>query len=366
MTRAYDSKSNEQTCVPQFTSRCFKLKTWSKWIPKVYKYLFPKSIRFKLITVLTFLCLSLCLFYLSCFSQSSLSPLCESYVSRPSLGFFGGNDTNRQFAYRSRHLPHCIIIGIRKAGTRALINYLGIHPDIVTASKEIHFFDIDENYMQGLEYYRRLLPHSFPGQITIEKTPAYFSEAMVPDRVYRMNSSIRLLLIVREPVTRLISDYTQLREQRVKRNKTPIPFEIEVLDKDGEVDTAYKPVQTSMYYTHMVRWMEFFEWEQIHIVDGDQLVIDPYSEVYKVETFLGLKHHIHKEYFTFNETKGFFCVNKATMRSCLHDTKGRRHQPVDPDLLNKLYKFYEPRNKLFFKFINRTFDWEMNDDKAAT
>jgi [heparan sulfate]-glucosamine 3-sulfotransferase 5 len=33
----------------------------------------------------------------------------------------------------------------------------------------------------------------------------------VPERVRAMNSSIKLLLIVREPVTRAISDYTQLR-----------------------------------------------------------------------------------------------------------------------------------------------------------
>jgi len=33
----------------------------------------------------------------------------------------------------------------------------------------------------------------------------------VAERVRAMNSSIKLLLIVREPVTRAISDYTQLR-----------------------------------------------------------------------------------------------------------------------------------------------------------
>jgi hypothetical protein len=39
----------------------------------------------------------------------------------------------------------------------------------------------------------------------------YFCFSQVPERVRAMNSSIKLLLIVREPVTRAISDYTQLR-----------------------------------------------------------------------------------------------------------------------------------------------------------
>jgi len=38
-----------------------------------------------------------------------------------------------------------------------------------------------------------------------------FNNFQVPERVRAMNASIKLLLIVREPVTRAISDYTQLR-----------------------------------------------------------------------------------------------------------------------------------------------------------
>lgn len=40
---------------------------------------------------------------------------------------------------------------------------------------------------------------------------SYSHEYQVPERVRAMNATIKLLLIVREPVTRAISDYTQLR-----------------------------------------------------------------------------------------------------------------------------------------------------------
>jgi len=48
------------------------------------------------------------------------------------------------------------------------------------------------------------------GQLTIEKTPAYFVVGRVPSRVRQMNSSIRLLITVRDPVERVISDYLQV------------------------------------------------------------------------------------------------------------------------------------------------------------
>jgi len=48
------------------------------------------------------------------------------------------------------------------------------------------------------------------GQITFEKTPAYFVKDEVAFRVYQMNSSIRLLVSFRDPVERAISDYLQV------------------------------------------------------------------------------------------------------------------------------------------------------------
>ena len=48
-------------------------------------------------------------------------------------------------------------------------------------------------------------------QITIEKTPAYFVSPRVPSRVRKMNESVKLLVIVRDPVERAISDYMQVR-----------------------------------------------------------------------------------------------------------------------------------------------------------
>ena len=78
------------------------------------------------------------------------------------------------FPRTSRRLPQAIIIGVRKCGTRALLEMLALHPRVQKAAGEVHFFDRDDNYRRGLEWYRRKMPHSFRGQITIEKSPSYF------------------------------------------------------------------------------------------------------------------------------------------------------------------------------------------------
>jgi [heparan sulfate]-glucosamine 3-sulfotransferase 5 len=98
-------------------------------------------------------------------------------TSRMDIGVAPGGVifSNRvHFPRTSRRLPQAIIIGVRKCGTRALLEMLALHPRVQKAAGEVHFFDRDDNYRRGLEWYRRKMPHSFRGQITIEKSPSYF------------------------------------------------------------------------------------------------------------------------------------------------------------------------------------------------
>ena len=55
-------------------------------------------------------------------------------------------------ANKTKHLPQAIIIGVKKAGTRAVLEYLRMHPDVKAPGPEPHFFD--KNYDKGLKWYR--------------------------------------------------------------------------------------------------------------------------------------------------------------------------------------------------------------------
>ncbi|KAG8186067.1 hypothetical protein JTE90_005420 [Oedothorax gibbosus] len=51
-----------------------------------------------------------------------------------------------------KRLPQALIIGVKKCGTRALLEFLRVHPDIRASGPETHFFD--RHYERGLEWYR--------------------------------------------------------------------------------------------------------------------------------------------------------------------------------------------------------------------
>ncbi|KAL1278508.1 hypothetical protein QQF64_025181, partial [Cirrhinus molitorella] len=53
--------------------------------------------------------------------------------------------------YGVKKLPQAIIIGVKKGGTRALLEALRVHPDVRAVGNEPHFFD--RNYEKGLDWY---------------------------------------------------------------------------------------------------------------------------------------------------------------------------------------------------------------------
>lgn len=264
------------------------------------------------------------------------------------------------FPGQQKRLPQSLIIGARKCGTRALLEFLGLHPLIQPADQEVHFFDNDTNYNQGYEWYRDHMPYSYPEQVTLEKSPRYFITEKAPERIHRMNSSIKLIVLLRHPTTRVISDYTQVYYNKLAKGKDMEKFEDLVIDrKTNEVNSGFRAVQISIYYHHLLRWLKYFKREQIHVVDGDKLITNPVSEIKRVERFLGLPSKVTENNIYFNTTRGFYCMRTPKKdQKCLGLTKGRKHPYIEPSVLQKLNDFFRPHNKKLFSLLGHTFDWD--------
>ncbi|KAG5854113.1 hypothetical protein ANANG_G00034100 [Anguilla anguilla] len=233
----------------------------------------------------------------------------------------------------SKKLPQAIIIGVKKGGTRALLEFLRVHPDIRAVGAEPHFFD--RNYDNGLDWYRDLMPKTLEGQITMEKTPSYFVTKEAPARIYAMSRDTKLIVVVRDPVTRAVSDYTQTLSK-----KPDIPTFESLTFKNrttGLIDTSWSAVQIGIYAKHLDNWLQFFPMRQI------------------------LFRIITDKHFYFNQTKGFPCLKKAEGSSkphCLGKTKGRTHPNIHPEVLQRLRDFYRPFNMKFYQMTGHNFGWD--------
>lgn len=282
-------------------------------------------------------------------TRSETKALDDSAMS----GFFNESETKK--------FPQAIIIGVKKGGTRALLEFLRLHPDVRAVGAEPHFFD--RNYDKGLEWYRELMPKSLEGQLTMEKTPSYYVTKDVPSRIYNMSKDTKLIVVVRDPVTRAVSDYTQTRSK-----KPDIPSFESLTFKNmslGLIDTTWSAVQIGMYAKHLDRWLQYFPMEQFLFVSGERLISDPAGETARVQDFLGLRRVVDEKYFHFNPAKGFPCLKRPDSNSkphCLGKTKGRTHPNIDPKVVQKLRDFYKPFNMKFYEMTGHNFGWDSNDN----
>lgn len=260
-------------------------------------------------------------------------------------------------------LPKALIIGVRKGGTRVLLDILARHPSVKACAREVHFFDRQENHKLGLDWYSSQMPLSLEADIVIERTPAYFISDDALRLIYKMSPSVKLLVVPRDPTVRAISDYAELFDKYHGEMK---PFEEYVTadSKHNVVKTYSEIVNTGVYTSHLNNWMKYFPLEQFHFVSGELLFRDPVQEIKEVENFLALKPFIDEKLFYFNKTKDFPCLAPASKKNgqnavsgCLSDTKGRPHPAVNEDVVTLLRDYYRPFNEHFYSVVRRNFAW---------
>uniref|UniRef100_A0A8D0SFA3 Sulfotransferase n=1 Tax=Sus scrofa TaxID=9823 RepID=A0A8D0SFA3_PIG len=209
---------------------------------------------------------------------------------------------------------------------------------------------------------RNVMPKTVEGQLTMEKTPSYFVTNEAPKRIHSMAKDIKLIVVVRNPVTRAISDYTQTLSK-----KPEIPtFEVLAFKNRtlGLIDASWSAIRIGIYALHLENWLQYFPLSQILFVSGERLIVDPAGEMAKVQDFLGLKRVVTEKHFYFNKTKGFPCLKKpedSGAPRCLGKSKGRTHPRIDPDVIHRLRKFYKPFNMMFYQMTGQDFQWEQEE-----
>lgn len=253
--------------------------------------------------------------------------------------------------------PGCLMIGVPKCGTGTVRTFLNEHPDIAMEmnSEGVQYFNT--RYQRGWLWYLSQMPCSEPGQITIENSAQYFISNSAPERVYKYDPNMKLILTVRDPVKRLESEFMQMAVGR-PQYLTGDTVEDNVIHPDtGEV-LAYKSlVSKSLYVVYLKNWLRFFNLSQIHVVNGDEFAVDPVKQLKEIESFLGIGDYFAKDQYAFVESRGFYCLQRFDNVECLEGGKGRPHPYMRTSTINKLKSYYKPFNEELFKILGRRFNW---------
>lgn len=168
--------------------------------------------------------------------------------------------------------PNLLIIGAMKSGTTSLHHYLNYHPQVFMCTpKELWYFVKEKNWSKGEKWYLDHFKNFGDVSIIGESCPDYTMLPKyqgVPERIYKFNSSVKLIYIMRDPVERAISHYWyNVRLGGESRNI------MDVLRKD------YSFCEFSCYHMQLIPYFEIFKRNQIYVQTFERLVSDTTNEL---------------------------------------------------------------------------------------
>ena len=259
-----------------------------------------------------------------------------------------------------RRFPHILILGMGKAGTRAVYEMIKMHPDVKGPLPEVRYFD--RHFNLGIQWYIHLMPPTHTWEKTIEKSPAYIISRVTPPRLLQAmkkfnRSHIKLIVVFRDPFTRALSEYIEWKLQRLRVGAAMPPFDKMALDKGGRININCPPVNTSAYSYHLENWLRYFSRDDFCFVSGENIVINPYPEMKRLERCLGLKNYLSSDNFVYDSSRGFYCMKKAGKKQCMNRSKGRPHPRIEKSVEDKLRAFYAPFNRKLYELTGRDFRW---------
>jgi hypothetical protein len=260
---------------------------------------------------------------------------------------------------RYRDLPDFLIIGAQRCGTTSMYRYLAQHPAVAPAvlRKGVHYFDLQ--YTRGDDWYASHFP-SRPykamlsrraGQsvFTGEGSPYYLFHPAVASRVATTIPSVRLIVMLRDPISRAYSHY----QHEVARGFESLPFEDALKMEEerlaGEAERLcadpnyysfshqhHSYASRGVYVDQLRRWMALFPQTQILIVDSGDFFAQPERAYSDVLAFLGLRDHSLKRYPNLN---------------------AHRYDPMSDRARAFLEAVFDEPNRALNAFLARAFSW---------
>ena len=175
--------------------------------------------------------------------------------------------------------PTYVGIGAQKCASTWLHRILAEHPEVaVPETKEIDFFSY--HYDHGYQWYERCFDGARPARARGEISPSYFCEPSVPERVARFLPQAKLLVSLRDPVERALSNHRH--EVRAGHLIGP--------DLSFEAGLRNNPmyVEQGRYATHLRNWLRHFPLASMLVVLMEDIEANPHAVCTDVYRFLGV------------------------------------------------------------------------------
>ena len=196
-------------------------------------------------------------------------------------------------------LPNYLFIGAAKSATTTFFDILKKHEDIfVPKFKEPHFFNIDENYLKGLDWYKKTYFKDINNEsIIIDFTPTYLYYKLCAERIFdSLGPNIKFVIILRNPVDRAYSHYNHSKRDghEVSSFEDAIKLENERIEKFRDKNDFLSELRCSyisqgLYFEMISAYLKYFDLNNFFIINFESEVVQNLDQtLLKLSKFLKL------------------------------------------------------------------------------
>ncbi len=256
--------------------------------------------------------------------------------------------------------PNFLVVGVPKAGTSSLYNYLKEHPEIyLPEQKELHFFanrilekntegpgdklalkTIIRNREDYESLYKSIDEESAFGDIS--PSYFYFSDTVIPLIKSYLGGELKIIISLRDPISRAFSNYLHQKRLLLETLSFSEAIDSELKRKTNRYGDFWRYTEHSLYYENCKKYIKAFGEENVKIVLFENLIADSEKEIKDIYKFLNVADNFKppnlKEIFN---KGGVYKQNKLTT-TLLKPTRFKQlaSKVIGQKLSNK-YKTYK-------------------------
>ena len=258
---------------------------------------------------------------------------------------------------------HFILIGTPKSGSSSLYKFLNDHPQTALSKvKEYNFFmDMGYDWNKqdktirlkkrmafSLGYLlpfvkKRIIKHYYKScykvnnKVSGDGSICYFYFPEVPKRIKFYVPESKLILMLRNPIDRLFSNYWMHYKAQKKRLDWDWKWESfeHFIEEGGHIK------EINHYSVSFKRWLKYFTLNDILIITSEDFYSKPHEILKIIENYLGLKNYDYKKEYWISP----------------HSTRGNEYPEMKAKTRKYLTDYFKPYIKELEFLSNKRFNW---------
>lgn len=194
-----------------------------------------------------------------------------------------------------------MVVGAQKCGTSALAHFLQQHPLLdIAKGKEVHLFDkpsgtSDYTVAELNDCYKTFFPAVKADHLWGEATPIYMFWPGVMQELKRYNPDLKLLVVLRNPADRAISQYYMQRGRGEESRSLSVALLGELLARIGSrfgrrhyTCRVSSYLSRGFYADQLSEVLKYFDSKQVLVLDHEYLQSEHNQAIESVLSFLGV------------------------------------------------------------------------------